>query len=180
MTCPKKLRMKSKSALQLVKPAAQFEPSYRKYIEELGEEERYPFPMDFPHEDFPALLVRLEQFEQGIDLPDGFIASSTYWLVDGNELVGVSNLRHELTPSLRHAGGHIGLGIRPSWRGMGLGTYLLAQTLIKAYEKGISDVHIHCYKGNGPSAGMIIANGGTLHSELVDGENTVQRYIILA
>ncbi len=179
-TYPKNLRMKSKTALQLVQPSAQFELSYRKYIEELGNEERYPFPMDFPHEDFPALLTKLRNFELGIDLPEGFIASSTYWLVEGNELVGVSNLRHELTPSLRHAGGHIGLGIRPSCRGKGLGKLLLAQTLIKAREKGITDVHIHCYKGNGPSAGMIIANGGTLHSELVDGKDTVLRYIVLA
>ena len=170
--------MKSESTLELVAPHARFESNYKGYIEELGDEERYPFPMDFPHHDFPALLSKLKNFELGIDLPEGFIASSTYWLVEGDSLLGVSNLRHELTPALRHAGGHIGLGIRPSYRSKGLGKWLLANTLVKARERGITDVHVHCYKGNGPSAGMITANGGVLHSELQDGNAIVQRFVI--
>ncbi|MFS1703987.1 GNAT family N-acetyltransferase [Alteromonas sp. AMM-1] len=170
--------MRSSTAFELVKPHARFETSYREYIYELGDEERYPFPMDFVHDDFAALLTRLQQFEQGRDLPDGFIASTTYWLVQGHELIGVSNLRHALTAALRHAGGHIGLGIRPSYRGQGLGKFLLGKTLIAARQIGIENVHVHCYEGNGPSSGMIIANGGVLHSELKDGNQTVLRYII--
>jgi len=43
----------------LIKPCADFKASYDGYIRELGDEERYPFPLDFDHSDFPALLQGL-------------------------------------------------------------------------------------------------------------------------
>ncbi|MEM1411254.1 MAG: GNAT family N-acetyltransferase [Pseudomonadota bacterium] len=166
--------------IRLIKPDPAFEPSYRAYIEELGDEERYPFPMDFDHEDFPALLKRLEDNAAGRRLPDGFVASTTYWLVSGDELLGASNLRHELPDSLRDYGGHIGLGIRPSQRGKGLGIELMARTIREARRRGIDAVHIHCYKGNEASARMIRACGGRLASEAPapDGAEVLQRYIV--
>lgn len=119
--------------MQLIRPNVEYEQSYRTYIQELGDEERYPFPLDFDHTDFKELLAKLEVFRNGNDLPEGVVPSSTYWLVDEKELLGVSNLRHHLNDRMRHAGGHIGLGIRPSQRGDGLGNQLLALTLSKAF-----------------------------------------------
>ena len=166
--------------MQLILPAMEYESSYRGYIRELGEEERYPFPLDFDDSDFSRLLMKLDDFRKGIDLPEGFVPASTYWLVEGNELLGVSSLRHCLNERIRHAGGHIGLGIRPAWRGRGLGSLLLKLTLEKAFENGIRPVHVHCHKHNEPSARMIRANGGILESEIIAGEETVQRYVVSA
>lgn len=164
--------------MELVLPGKEYKQSYREYIEELGDEERYPFPLDFDHSDFSALLAKLERFRQGIALPDGFVPATTYWLVDGSEIVGVSNLRHYLNDRIRYAGGHIGLGIRPSRRGKGLGSLLMKLTLEKATEYGINPVHIHCHKHNEASALMIIANGGILESEVIDEGEFVQRYMV--
>jgi predicted acetyltransferase len=166
--------------VQLLLPSADYEQSYREYIQELGDEERYPFTLDFDHADFPALLVKLESFRQGIDIPEGFVPATTYWLVDGCEILGVSNLRHKLNDRIRHVGGHIGLGIRPARRGKGFGSYLLELTLEKAFERGIKSVHVHCHKHNEPSSRMIIANGGSLESEINEGGKIVQRYVINA
>ena len=67
--------------------------------------------------DFDAFLARLNDCAAGIGIPDGFVAHSTFWLVRYDaEVVGVSNIRHTLTPALRQVGGHIGYGIRPSAR----------------------------------------------------------------
>lgn len=172
--------VKEHNQVQLVLPGAEYEQSYHEYIEELGDEERYPFPLDFDHLDFAALLAKLERFRQGIDLPDGFVPATTYWLVDGCELVGVSNLRHNLNERIRYAGGHIGLGIRPARRGKALGSMLMELTLEKAAERGINPVHIHCHKHNEPSARMIISNGGILESEISDEGEVVQRYVVNA
>lgn len=166
------------SQRRLVRPDEAYKQSYREYIDELGAEVRYPFPLDFDHADFPALLTRLDEFEQGINIPPGFVPSSTYWLVQGNRLLGVSNLRHVLNDRIREAGGHIGLGIRPSCRGQGLGRELLALTMEQAKVRGISVLHIHCYKNNTASARMIMANGGLLDSEIDDNGQWVQRYLI--
>lgn len=166
--------------MQLVLPSAEYEKSYREYIQELGDEERYPFPLDFDHSDFPALLAKLERFRNGIDLPEGFVPATTYWLVDGSDILGVSNLRHFLNDRIRHAGGHVGLGIRPTRRGEGFGSHLLRITLEKAFERGIGSVYVHCHKHNEPSSRMIIANGGSLESEINDGGEVVQRYVVNA
>lgn len=167
-------------SLSLIRPRAAYAQSYRDYIRELGDQERYPFPLDFEHNDFAALLKRLRDCADGIGLPEGFVANSTFWLVDGNELVGVSNLRHELNDGLRAHGGHIGLGVRPSRQGRGLGKLLLALTIREATSLGIDEIHVHCHKGNFASAGMILANGGVLRSEVAYGHagEIVQRYVI--
>ena len=124
-------------SLKLVKPCASYAISYRKYIDELGNEERYPFPMDFDHSDFTAMLNKHADFEAGNNLPDGFVPSATYWLVYEDELIGVSNLRLTMNDALKHYGGHIGLGIRPRYRGQGLGNTLMALTIQEAIAKQI-------------------------------------------
>ena len=168
--------------VSFVQPHVAYEASYVAYIRELGDAERYPFPLDFEHDDFPALLKRLEDCASGVNLPEGFVPSSTYWLIEDGEIVGVSNLRHYLNDRIREYGGHIGLGIRPSCQGRGLGTRLLALTIEAARRRGIGEIHVHCNKDNPASAGMIVANGGMLDSEIEHGDpvEVIQRYIIAA
>lgn len=167
-------------ARSLIKPDIEYKASYREYIRELGNEERYPFPLDFDHSDFASLLGRLDDLEAGRDLPSGYVASSTYWLVDAGEVIGVSNLRHTLNEEIRRCGGHIGLGIRPSRRGRGLGAELMALTIQEAWKRGIDEVQIHCYKSNPASARIIESNGGVLHSEISEAqpERIVQRFLV--
>jgi len=167
-------------ARTLVKPEIEFEASYRDYIRELGEEERYPFPLDFDHSDFATLIDRLADFQAGRNLPAGYVASSTYWFVEKGEILGVSNLRHSLNEEILRCGGHIGLGIRPSRRGRGLGAELMSLTIQEAWKRGIDEVHIHCYKSNAASARIIESNGGRLHSEITEGqpERLVQRFLV--
>jgi len=163
---------------ELILPRLEYASSYGAYIHELGNEERYPFPLDFDHGDFPALLTRLNDFANGINIPADFVPATTYWLVQGGELVGVSNLRHYLNDRIRLHGGHIGLGIRPSYRGRGLGNLLLALTIREAQRKGITQIHVHCNKNNIASARMIARNGGVLDSEVSEAgsEDIIQRY----
>jgi predicted acetyltransferase len=165
--------------LKLIKPNIKYQSSYLSYIEELGDEERYPFPLDFDEQDFSAMLERIEQFEQGINLPAGYVPSSTYWLIHNDEIIGVSNLRHHLNVELLKAGGHIGLSIRPSCRGGKFSVQLLQMTFAEAVAKGINQIHVHCYADNVASAKMIQAGGGVLQSEeLIAEGQSVQRYVI--
>ena len=166
----------------LVLPSHSYEKSYRDYIAELGQEERYPFQMDLDYRNFSALLERLRDFSDGVNIPSGYVRSSTYWLVDDQELVGVSSLRHHLNKEIMACGGHIGLGIRPSYRGKGLGNVLMALTIQEARKLGIKDIHIHCHESNEASVRMIVRNGGVLHSKIGVGEPTevVLRYVLAA
>lgn len=168
----------TKSPMKLILPSKNYQQSYIAFIQELGDEERYPFPLDFEHRDFDALLSKLDNFHHGIDIPQDFVPSTTYWLVRGSDIVGVTNIRHYLNDRIRQAGGHIGLGIRPSYRGQGLGRLLMKLSIDKAFAMGTNPVHIHCYKDNPASARAIIANGGVLDSEIVDGDKVVLRFLV--
>lgn len=163
--------------VMLVKPYLRFKESYNNYINELANEERYPLTMDFDHTNFDSFLNKLREYENGESLQEGHVANITYWLVEGSEIIGVSNLRPKLNEQIQYCGGHIGLGIRPSKRRNDFGSKLLELTIQEAWKLGLTELHIHCYKSNLASAKVIQANNGRLHSE-IDVDQVVQRYVV--
>lgn len=169
--------------VELVRPRAAFRDSYRGLVAEFvaAGEKLVPFTLAFEHDHFDAFVDRLDACARGIDLPEGFVAHSTLWLVrDRTAVVGVSNIRHALTAALRREGGHIGYGIRPSARRQGLGTMILRRSLAHAAELGLARVLVTCGKTNLASAKAIALNGGILDTEefLPDRGEIVQRYWI--
>ena len=164
----------------LIRPSLEYERSYRSYIRELGDSERYPFTLDFDFDDFPAFVNRLNNCSRGLDLPDGGVPHTTFWLVEDGEIVGVSSLRHRLTDRLKRLGGHIGFGVRPSAQGRGVAKELLRQTLNEAGHLGLSEVLVICLKDNVASSSVIRANGGRLESEysVPEYSGSLQRYVI--
>lgn len=171
------------ASLQLVVPSAAFRDSYRGLVSEFVEqgEKLVPFVVGFEHSDFDAFLEQLADCSRGMGLPDGFVPHSTYWLVhEEAHVVGVANIRHSLTSTLRREGGNIGYGIRPSARGHGFGTDILRQSLRQASLIGLTTVLLTCGRSNIPSVKVIIRNGGVLESEeyLPERGEVIQRYTI--
>lgn len=166
--------------LQIINPSVKYKESYLSYLNEIDDEEKYPYPMDFDHSDFPALIKKLSNYSKGIGLPDWLVPNTTYWLIEGKELIGVSHLRHSLTAKLMESGGHIGLGIRPSYRGKGYGKKLLDLTIEKAKKLSIKGIHIHCHKDNKASSRMIKSSGGTLIDEVAEEgtNNMILRFVV--
>ena len=171
------------TALVLVPPGAHLCDSYRELISEFVAHGNplVPFTLSFDNTDFDAFLSKLADCAKGVGVPDGFVAHSTFWLVrDWTEVVGVSNIRHSLTPSLLRDGGSIGYGIRPTARCQGLGTAILRLSLLRAWALGAERALITCAKQNVASAEVIVRNGGVLESEefLPNRGEVVQRYWI--
>lgn len=131
--------------------------------------------------DFSAYVQALEAQKDPANLPPDWVPGSTFWLVasDGRVL-GTSRLRHWLVPHLEREGGHIGYDVRPSARGQGYGTLLLALTLEQARELGLDEVLVTCDAGNVASARVIEKNGGRLIGQGVSDESgkRVNRYRI--
>lgn len=116
--------------------------------------------------DFPAYLRRLRRNALGLDLPYGFVPTTTFWMLrDGADIVGVSSLRHHLVPVLEIEGGHIGYAIRPGERRKGYGTRLLALMLDEARALGLSRALVTCDTDNLGSARIIQKNGGVFEAE---------------
>lgn len=83
--------------------------------------------------------------------------------------VGIGKLRHALNDQLRKSGGHIGYCIRPSERGKGYGTILLAELLKRAAGMGLEEVMLTCEQNNVTSRKVIEANKGKLNA-IEDGK----------
>ncbi|TCI57614.1 GNAT family N-acetyltransferase [Exiguobacterium sp. SH1S21] len=129
--------------------------------------------------DFDAYVKRLLDAEDREKIEDGWVPSTTYWLTDGDELLGAANIRHELNAHLLNFGGHIGYGIKPSARGRGLATEQLRLALEKAKELGIERALITCDRENVASRQVILNNGGVADTPYTEeGGNVVERFWI--
>ena len=76
-----------------------------------------------------------------INLPEGFVPSTAYWVMLDKKIIGIANIRHYLNDNLRKKGGHIGLAIAKDYRWKGLGlkaTKLLIENA--RTEFGIEDI----------------------------------------
>ena len=169
--------------VRLIDPAAALERSHESFLAEFRErgERVVPWIADEVGDDFAEYVQRLRAASDGIGIPSNFVAHSTYWLIDSDdEIVAISNLRHDLNEFLLTYGGHIGFGVRPSARRNGYATGVLRLTLLKAKSRGINRVRVTCSKDNPASAKTILRNGGRLDDEefMPDRGEVVCRYWI--
>ena len=109
---------------------------------------------------FDAYVDKLTAHSRGEGLRPDRVPQTTYWLVEGDRVLATANLRHRLLPLLEERGGHIGYNVRPSQRRKGVGTLLLAETLVKARLMGLRKVLVTCVEGNVASARVMEKNGG--------------------
>lgn len=159
--------------LELAAPATRWETAYLAFIDDFAAAGELRIPagggVELARSDFAAFVQRLQDDERGVNLKPGIVPSSAYWLLrhDGDDvtILGVSALRHALTPALEDVGGHIGYSIRPSDRRRGYGTHILALTLQYARALGLDRVLVTCDTDNTGSARVIENNGGVLASE---------------
>lgn len=151
--------------LRLITPCEKYLKSYTEaYNEDVnfrsGEDERL-----CPPENVIEIAC---QYLNGIDIPPERVPSSMLWLVNDDEFIGCTDIRHHLTDRLLMSDGHIGYEVRFSKWNKGYGTKLLAMSLKYAKEKFHFDrVLVTCDEDNIASARVIEKNGGVW-------ENTIE------
>ena len=166
--------------LQLVR----LSPAYRAQLNELmdewileGTDNIVPWAIcKNDYRDFDAYLAGLEIKEPR----DGKVPDTTYFCLDTetNRFVGAVNIRHYLNDFLMRCGGHIGDGIRPSMRGKGLGSKMIALALDECQKMGIERVLMVCEVENPASARTIQKNGGILENRTIEKGCEIERYWI--
>lgn len=118
---------------------------------------------------FDAWVEVLLANERGEQVAEGFVASTTRWVVEGERIVGLISLRHELNDSLLREGGHIGYAVRPADRGRGVASAALALMLDECRRLGIDPVLVTCDEDNAASRRVIEKAGGVLE-DIVGGK----------
>lgn len=95
-----------------------------------------------------TIFTDYKNAETGTEVPYGFVPSSTYWLTDSDTLLGVLNIRKQLSPALRNYGGTFGYFIRLSQQHRGYGCTMAMLGLEKARKMGLSEIILTCQAAN--------------------------------
>lgn len=148
--------------LKLVKASQKYLPAVLKVLDEYREDDR-PYGrgsvvslIDAADRNAAHLWLEQKQNEdQGIGLKPGYVASTYYWLMDGDDYIGSFTLRHNLTPNLMQIGGNIGYIILPSKRRQGYAFSGLILCLKEAKKLGLDRVLITCNTKNTASFAVI-------------------------
>ena len=108
--------------------------------------------------------IRAQRLEE-TPRPAGYVPSTEWWWIDGDEFLGRIGIRHRLTPALLETGGHIGYDVRASARRRGHATEMLRQALTIALALEIDPALVTCNVDNVASRAVIERNGGVLEDE---------------
>lgn len=115
------------------------------------------------YEEYKEWLKKKCADSQQEGLVDGWkVPSTTYWLYVAGRPAGFGSIRHFLTDALREAGGNIGYGIAPEYRGKGYGKELLRLLVGEAGKYGLDKVLVTIQKDNAASQAVALANGGVI------------------
>ena len=155
--------------VRLVEPNTSYKTHYIEMLEDWKStgEGLVPFTLNFDTSDFEKFIDALKRASVKAD--KGFVRHSTFWMLSesGDKIIGVSNVRHYLNENLLKEGGHIGFGIRPSYRRKGYAVKILELSLKEAKRLNIEKALVTCDKSNIGSSKTILRNGGVLWKEHV-------------
>jgi predicted acetyltransferase len=150
-------------------------------LEAHAEFDGWPFLLfwraDMTWVDYVAFLDDLPHTPPASEL----LVRSAFLLVEADgALVGRTSLRFELNEELAREGGHVGYGVRPTYRRRGYATEILRQSLELLRAEGVGRVLVCCDDSNTASARVIEHNGGALESVIspLDGDVPRRRYWI--
>lgn len=121
----------------------------------------------YTFDEFQTYITTCHHYAQGRNLPQGFVPSTVYVLIDDEEhYVGIFNLRHYLNDALKNGAGHIGYGIAPQERGKGYATLGLKMMISLAKTIILEDeIYMSVHKNNPASLQVQIKNGAYIHHE---------------
>ena len=117
------------------------------------------------YDEYKEWLKEQADWAKGLNLPEGYVAQSVFWLFDGDVPVGFGKVRHKLNSNSRKIGGNIGYAIDPLYRGNGYATVLLGWLVEKARELNVGETLLSVEKYNPASKRVIEKNGGRLIDE---------------
>ena len=123
---------------------------------------------------WPEYLEILGNESTGTNLKEGRVPSTFLIAEIDGKLVGRASIRHELNDFLLSVGGHIGYGVRPSYRRQGFATEILRQSLTYIHGLGVREVLVTCDDDNFGSIKVIESQGGILENK-VEFEGTLKR-----
>ncbi len=165
--------------VKLVEPSILYKESFLEFVEDVKNTGYESYTLyTKAEENFEEFVTNLTNSSKGINIQEGWVPCSSYWLVaDSCEVVGVIRVRHRVDSDFLQMIGHIGYEIKSSHRKLGYGSKLLELGLTKAQKLGLEKVLINCNKDNIGSKRIIEKSNGKYIKSFVNaesGENMLQ------
>ncbi|EJO3996374.1 GNAT family N-acetyltransferase [Vibrio vulnificus] len=119
------------------------------------------------------LLGLVERSKATSELPNGYLPSTTYYCVSNSEILGAIRVRTG-NVNVENVIGHVGYETKPSARGKGVASFLLAWVR----DNVVTDSVIVTCSIDNPASQKVIENcgGEYLGNYTDDNEGTVRRY----
>lgn len=154
--------------LFLVQPNKNYQKSFENYALAYRKinDEHYFNKYKKALENFQDYLDDLDDYSKGNNLSEGEVITSTFWLIDKKEVVGVVRIRHEEV----ECAGHIGYDISPNYRNKGYGFQILKLALERSIKIGLEEVILTCNIDNISSKKIIEKNNGKFLGTIFDEE----------
>ncbi len=161
---------------ELIQPCAEYRDTFLVAMAEFSpDDQSMIYERRLATKDFEGYVRVVESWRRGKEIPPGWVAVSTFWLVSEGAYVGSTNVRHVLNDYLRDFGGHIGYTIRPSKRRLGYGNEICRLAVIEAGKIGLPRVLITCDDDNEGSRLIIERNGGVLEDVVSQPDRRVPK-----
>ena len=151
-------------ALQLKKLDIDMKGALDDFIADWKDEEIIPSTLQKYTGDIDEFLAHLDTLEN--DPPRLMVPGTMFFLVEGEEILGVCEIRHFLNSGLLKYGGHIGYGVAPKHRGNGYAAEMVKMAMPFMKQVGIDRCLITCVQENIASAKTIENVGGVLENEV--------------
>ena len=151
-------------ALQLKKLDIDMKGALDDFIADWKDEEIIPSTLQKYTGDINEFLAHLDTQEN--DPPRLMVPGTMFFLVEGEEILGVCEIRHFLNSGLLKYGGHMGYGVAPKHRGNGYAAEMVKMAMPFMKQVGIDRCLITCVQENIASAKTIENVGGVLENEV--------------
>jgi predicted acetyltransferase len=167
--------------LKLVKPSKRYLKSFLKIIDDYQQDPNLfkdvaikPLMKAISENKIDEYFNQINDYSKGKNLPDGYVPSTTFWLINNTEFVGTFVIRHCLTAKLEQWGGHIAANIAPKYRGRYSSFIGIKMCLAQACKLGLKRVLMTCNENNSASyraiTGLMKLYGGkALPGSFIDG-----------
>ncbi|PKM65384.1 MAG: GNAT family acetyltransferase [Firmicutes bacterium HGW-Firmicutes-2] len=165
---------------RLIEPCGSFEKEFERMANDFKEHGELDYPKYY-YGNFDEFLNEIKILKSGINLPEGYVATVTYWMVNSNnEILGSIRYREKLNEDTKINGGHIGYDISPSKRKLGYGKIMLKLLLEKLKEEKVSNILLTVVQDNLASIKIIESNGGVLRDTVFSSSSKeyMKRYWI--
>ena len=128
------------------------------------------------YKEYKEWLQTMDNNSRGVDLPEGWIPSTTYFLYVDDVPVGYGRVRHSSSEYLETVvgTGNLGYGIAKEYRGKGYGNILFQELLKKCREIGYKEIKLFPMKSNEPTVKIMLKNGGQIIGDFKDYKHIIR------